>query len=426
MADLELINLKPMYFDPKAGKCVERAGAITEKLPQLFWSDGRPWLAACEFGLSKLRDSNCDMKTISSSMGHLRAYASWLEASQVDWRDFPKRKRDRCLFKYRGFLIEQRDQGRLAPSTTTTRMSSVIQFYRWARAYGWIERKELWEDQTKAVRFHTTVGLARTLAVLSSELSIPNRKRSRLTLEGGLLPVENKTRNLLLQYLKKKEMIELFLMLLIGFFTGARSETIRTLRLVSIEHPKEDPSLPGVPMIAVGPGTGVKTKSGVSGDIPFPMPVLEALRDYATSPRRLFRQAKASQEDQGLLFLTERGNWYSETTLTKLISRMREQLVSEGLVQFKEFKFHQSRATYGTQLMRLAMDNLPSQTDAICFVRDAMLHADESTTWKYVKFIEQAPLREKFSGEFFNLFTGVSDSNESSFLNELVVSDDQA
>jgi integrase len=77
-----------------------------------------------------------------------------------------------------------------------------------------------------------------------------------------------------------------------------------------------------------------------------------------------------------------------------------------GLTQFQTFKFHQTRATFGTQLMRLAMNTLPSQVDAIVFVRDAMLHKDEATTWKYVKFIEQEPIKEALSDEFFNLYLG--------------------
>ncbi len=35
-----------------------------------------------------------------------------------------------------------------------------------------------------------------------------------------------------------------------------------------------------------------------------------------------------------------------------------------------------------------------------------MLHKDEATTWKYVKFIEQEPIKEALSDEFFNLYLG--------------------
>ncbi|MBN0719444.1 site-specific integrase, partial [Pseudomonas aeruginosa] len=163
---------------------------------------------------------------------------------------------------------------------------------------------------------------------------------------------------------------------------------------------------PGIMRVTVGPGTQVKTKFDVRGSLLFPSQLLQELERYAYSARRLTRQARASEGDRTLLFLSERWNAYSETSFTKLISYLRETLMSAGLKQFQEFKFHQTRATFGTQLMRLAMDVLPSQVDAIVFVRDAMLHKDEATTWKYVKFIEKEPIKEALSDEFFNLYTG--------------------
>lgn len=97
-------------------------------------------------------------------------------------------------------------------------------------------------------------------------------------------------------------------------------------------------------------------------------------------------------------------------------------MVKEGLTQFKYFKFHQTRATFGTQLMTFALKTLSSQVDALTFVRDAMLHKDESTTWKYIKFIEKEPIEEQLANEFFNLFTGNTDDT-SSLINQVVYND---
>lgn len=412
MADLERVDLIPMRYEPELGDCVPKNGRITEGLPQVFWVEGRPWEAACQYAVSKLKDSQKDIKTVVSDMAHLKGYATWLEQEEIDWRHFPMRKRERCLFRYRGHLIEQRDLGLLAPSTVSSRMSAVIRFYRWAQVYGWIERKELWEDRTKAVRFHTTVGLERTMGVLSSELSIPNRKNTSRTVEDGLVPIKAKNRDVLLSFLVNQRQVELSLMFFLGFLTGARSETIRTLRLATIEYAIDDDNYPGMKGMAVGPGTGVRTKFNVPGTLQVPCALMQALEEYAYSPRRAIRAARASEANKGLLFLTERGNPYSETSFTKLISRLRERLMDSGLKQFRGFKFHQTRATFGTQLMTLALENLPKKGDAIRFVRDAMFHKDESTTWKYVKFVEESPARERLSSEFFNLFTGASSSEE--------------
>lgn len=96
-------------------------------------------------------------------------------------------------------------------------------------------------------------------------------------------------------------------MVLIGFFTGARSETIRTLRLSSLENATDDSTTPGIMRVTVGPGTQVKTKFDVRGSLLFPSQLLQELERYAYSARRLTRQARASEGDRTLLFLSERG-----------------------------------------------------------------------------------------------------------------------
>lgn len=414
MAVLEKVCITPMtldYSDRSKGVSwsSKEGGRISPKVPHIFFDNGEPWLAANAYALGKLESvSGNNIKTVTSNMGHLKAYASWLEDHNMDWRHFPTKKKDRCLFCYRGFLIKQREAGHISPSTTSSRMAAIIYFYRWAQVYGWIERKPMWKDSPKIVQFYNAVGFSRTMSVVSSELSIPNRKSHCVTLENGLLPLSDDNRKILLHFLHEQGKVELYLMTMIGFFTGARSETIRTLRLSSIENAMDDPVTPGLKRVLVGPGTQVMTKFNVRGSLLFPSQLIQELERYFYSVRRLTRQARASEDDRTLLFLSERGNSYSETSFTKLISYLREKLMNAGLTQFQTFKFHQTRATFGTQLMRLAINILPSQVDAIVFVRDAMLHKDEATTWRYVKFIEQEPIKEALSDEFFNLYTGLT------------------
>ncbi len=191
--------------------------------------------------------------TVLSAMNHLRDYAEFLERETLDWRHFPLKKKERCLFRYRGHLIDRRDEGGLSPSTATARMSAVVQFYRWALSVGLIENRNLWKDTPRIVRCYSTEGLKRTFAVSSSELSIPNRSRLGMTLEGGLLPLSDESAHTLLGFLHQQEMSELYWMFLIGFSTGARSETIRTLRISTLEAARPDPSNPNVMRVPVGP-----------------------------------------------------------------------------------------------------------------------------------------------------------------------------
>lgn len=56
--------------------------------------------------------------------------------------------------------------------------------------------------------------------------------------------------------------------------------------------------------------------------------------------------------------------------------------------------------------MRYAISSFEKKASAIAFVRDAMLHKDEKTTWTYVRFIEEEPIKQAISDEFFRAFTG--------------------
>jgi integrase len=340
-------------------------------------------------------------------MKHLAAYASWLEDSNLDWRHFPTKRSERCLFQFRGFLIQQRDLAFLKPSTTKARMAAVLQFYRFAQVHNLIE-KNLWHDKQVKVHFHDSYGFSRTMSLAQSELSIPNRARLGLRLEGGLDPISSSDRGQLLNFLERNSTNELYLMHLIGFTTGCRSETIRTLKISSLENTLPVPLEPRLRRVPVGPGTTVKTKYNVTGNVLFTEELISILLNYAYSVERILRQAKADEEHKCYLFLTRTGRPYSESTFTKLMSELRRTISNAGLKQFDDFKFHQCRATFGTNLMKVAIENPGSYATAVAFVRDAMLHKYEATTWRYIKFLEQTPLKEKYAEEFFNLFTGIS------------------
>lgn len=108
MATLEQINLRSIHLDralmeDDVLEWVEAENKpVIYKIPHIFFDDGEPWVAANEFAIGKLQDTKGnDLKTIVSNMNHLKAYASWLEQENIDWRHFPTKKKDRCLFRFR-------------------------------------------------------------------------------------------------------------------------------------------------------------------------------------------------------------------------------------------------------------------------------------------------------------------------------------
>jgi len=286
-------------------------------------------------------------------------------------------------------------------------MAAVIQFYRHADIYGLVDRKSpMWEDRQVVVRYYDTVGFERTLVRTSSELAIPNRSRTGLRLEDGLTPLRTDDAVRLLEFAKEQRLHEISLILSLGILTGARIETITTLGVKDIENARPDAETPDTYRIPVGPGTGVNTKFDVSGELMVPKFLINNLREYAYSMRRLRRQGLASKANRRLLFLTVRGNPYESGSFNRLMTDLRRRALGAGMRFMGSFKFHQTRATFGTWLMEVAL-RVAGTKAAVAFVKDAMLHKDERTTFLYVRFHERTPVKAAVANEFSAIFSGV-------------------
>ncbi len=411
MANLEFIKYTPyreVIEDRNVRWVHDKLALPIDKLPQIFWDSGEPWHEASHWALTKATSSaGGDIKTVTSLMKHLAAYAAWLESVTLDWRHFPMRKQDRAIVLYRGELIAQRDRGSLAPSTVRARMAAVIQFYRHAHIHSLVDRKSpMWKDRQVVVRYYDTVGFERTIVRTSSELAIPNRSRPGLRLEDGLTPLKTDDAVKLLDFAKEQRLHELNLILSLGVLTGARIETITTLGVKDVENARPDAETPDTYRIRVGPGTGVNTKFDVSGELMVPKFLINDLKEYAYSMRRLRRQGRASESNRGFLFLTIQGNPYESGSFNRLMTDLRRRALATGMRFMASFKFHQTRATFGTWLMEVAL-RVAGTKAAVAFVRDAMLHKDEKTTFLYVRFHEQTPVKVAVANEFSAVFSGV-------------------
>jgi integrase len=368
----------------------------------IWWDHGELWWEAFLY----LAERPVKSATLRSNASDLNAYANWLEENGIHWLNFPLKREDRCLDRFRRFLIDSSSGTSGLPSR---RMNAIVNFYKWAKAKGVIEKRlKLWEDQQVAVTFFNSTGFQRTVGVWTTDLRIPHRNANVTTVEGGLLPLTSEDRDTLLAYLKINDSEQnqvLLTMFVIGFFVGARIGSIRTLRIDNLKVATIDPHDKQVMLVAAGPGTGIETKYGVSGYLRFLSPIHKFVLDFAeTNISRLKRQAKASKENKSLVFLTKDGRPYSAEAINVAMKGLRDSLIRDGLTQFHDLKFHQSRATCGTELARIYMSE--SDISAIEQVRDWLMHKDEKTTWKYIKFLKKTKIAAKANQMFTEQFLG--------------------
>ncbi|MEK6198823.1 MAG: site-specific integrase [Psychrobacter sp.] len=414
MATLQLINYHPFRVNIQSNKVhwAKSNHQIIKALPQIIWQDNTTWSEANLWALEQATSFRSSIKTVRSNMSHLLAYAKWLESESMDWWHFPDRESERCLNRFRGALIQARNSGELAPSTTSQRMAAVIRFYKWARKTGLISTEwPMWKDKLVGIKLTNQFGLEHTLKVASTNLAIPNRTvAGPIQLEDGLLPVAVKAMRDILSFADENASEELALMLRIGFFTGLRIGSITDLKVSTLQNAITVPEV-GIKTISVGPSARppIETKFDVNGSVPVPNELLKTLLDYASSIRRLKRQALSSKADQDLLFLTRFGNNYKgdSNAINVEMSRLRKLGLKSGVTVFRGFYFHRTRATYATELMRVALDAM-SVSNAIEFVKESCLHKDVSTTMKYVKFIETSKTMREASDAFTEAFMGLS------------------
>lgn len=415
MASIEFIAHTPRRPEIHEGKVrwTQTKDKPFDRLPQICWENGSTWSEANIWALEMATSSRKNIKTVACSMRDLLTYANWLEVETIDWWHFPARESDRCLPKFRGALVRARDAGDLAPSTVTRCMATVVRFYRWLRHTGLLSPGwPMWTERRIGIKLKDGFGLEHTLRVNSTDLAIPNRKAAgAFQLEEGLLPVSIAGMRSILELADSESSEELALMLRIGFQTGLRLGSITDLKVQTLLNASIDP-VAGWHRLEVGPGARppVGTKSSVSGMVPIPSELLERLCQYSTSVRRLKRQVKATSRIGDLLFLTRFGNSYggdeSRAVNVEMV-RLRDAGKRAGLDVLNEFHFHRSRATFATELMRVALRCLPVG-DAVTLVREACLHKDEATTLRYVRFIERSKAMAEAANAFTEAFLGLA------------------
>ncbi|MBG8558317.1 site-specific integrase [Pseudomonas qingdaonensis] len=418
MARIESVEFVPHRSVIDEGRVHWEAlsGGIINALPQIFWADAQPWREANLWLMERASSRKIDLKTVQMKAACIHAYANWLELSGIKWWDFPTRKDQRCVFRYRGYLIETRARSAIAPSTASLRMRVVIEFYRWLKATGiFAPNGAMWHERNINISSTTAFGFERTISVTTTDLAIPNRSRPGEQLENGLMPVSACVRDRILRFCQEHMSQEIFLLLASGFFTGMRLQTITDLKVQTLINAVPDPASPDLYRLAVGPGStpSVATKFDVTGHIWIPKDLLDVLLDYAYSTRRLKREIKASAINKDLVFLTRYGNPYARRGSDKSVAvnvemhKLRKSGRANGIKELSDFRFHQTRCTFATELARLSI-SAGGSLHAVAIVKEALLHLHESTSLKYIRFVEKTPIKQDMANMFSRAFMGLS------------------
>ena len=396
--------------------------------PVITNNDGSLWKHGNLYLLSKLKNyTKPSPKTLDSIATDLKYFKQWCNNEDIDYLS-AARKVTRPTYLYRSHLQNLLKNGKISPHTIKRRMGAVVNFYRYLIESEDIEFKyPLWETGIASISYLNAQGFKQYKEVVTTDVgrvvatSNPDLFDDVIEDGGRLHPIPQEKQKVLFRALKNIENIEMTLGFLIALTTGARIQTVYTLRL---KHFNKKPTEGKKEMtIKVGYGTDCDTKNQKLHALNMPTWVYNKIRIYLNSPRALKRRNKAKHifdtEEHQYTFLTVSGRPYYAAYNDPYRVLYTEVPNGGGIRQFIfgtlknkllkdddkiDFSFHDLRASFGMNLLDKLMPLVQAKeitlTFALNIVKEQMGHSSLLTTERYLNFRDRHKIKEQAQDNF--------------------------
>lgn len=353
----------------------------------------------------------------------LKNYYQFLEDNNLQWDVFPPAKRLKPTYLFRAHLLKLIKKGELAHSTASVRMNQVVNYYKWLMHDGYLKIKNEKEAPFKIEfisikRTDMLAHLSPSFTVQTSDLRIKVARDADSKNIRPLTPLSRDDLSILTSYLPLASE-ELRLQILISIDTGLRIQEVATLTLDALDIARPLAESEHRYEITVSPiRNGVQTKYSKERTVEISKILLDELEAYRTSNRRLKRANKLDlklnnfqESTKGLtqemvqalefclnrepLFVSEQGNPVSPKSIETRWSELRKK-IKQAHPAF-EHRFHDFRSTYCTYRLNDLLEAGLSVVDCMELLMSWMGHKNESTTWKYLRYLKR---KEAFKVKF--------------------------
>ncbi|HHM5020683.1 site-specific integrase [Pseudomonas aeruginosa] len=391
--------------------------------PMLFHADGLPWQEANSYLLSLVANKVARTRPtddVRRKASKLLDYLLFCESENIDWTDFSgKRPSLRPTYRYYRHLLEKGGKGGQVVNQYT---GIVYDFYKFvARFWHPIDINRV--DTVKKLKL--MVQGARG----NISLDVEKRSQTRPTAPASpvpigyvrddgedLRPLTNTQLSQLLEsiYLPSWSAQER-LIVLTALMTGARKQTVLTLRLRHLDSFSDENLRPdGTYLIKAGPGTGIDTKFDKEQRVYFPRQLADDLKVWASSPLALRRRKAFLEKMRDLepgitfdeqdvyVFLSDQGNCYymaEDDPRYEFVKSRPTGQVTENLKQKllrtvgsnfpTSFSYHWLRATFAFQLYQKLLPLLKKGRlqygEEISIIQHRLHHKNRETTENYLK-----------------------------------------
>lgn len=392
------------------------------KFPLVLNGAGRPWEAACLYLLDRVLARPRQLASLSSVAQGLKDYNTFLNELALDWDDFNSvDKYCRPTYLYKVHLQGLVSAGQIKSTTAARRMSTVIGFYRFAQTDSRLRFEPAnapWVEKTLGIAYKDGKGFSRRAEVLATDVAIRPARRDyawdeTLSDGGKLRPLTVEEQTHLIAGIKALDNVEYELMHYVALLTGAREQTVLTLRVRNFVAPPSEVTQWSF-KLRCGPGTGIDTKRDVT-DVYLSVPrvLYEKLHVYIHSDRAKRRRGRSrlGNDDGNYLFLTQHGKPFYESKDDRNADRggnelLRSSKVGQGLRDFIQhrvipevrktlpkfsYRFHDLRATFGMNWVD-HNDQVDGTKRSHLWARDQlrklMWHKNAETTDQYLEYRE--------------------------------------
>jgi site-specific recombinase XerD len=400
--------------------------------PLIISEDGIPWHHANRYLLYRVEiDEEVNWKTLKSIADDLDHFNIFCKNNNINYLS-AERKILRPTFQYRKELISLHRNKGLAINTVKRRLSRVRNFYEWLID---IENKffkfPLWKENEKIIMYSNKSNNSKSKVITTTDLTtIKNTHSQSLPSEmhilddGKLHPLSYKEQEYLIQALNTINNIQMKLIFLIALTSGARIQTICTLRLKHFL--KEIPESDSKAYIPVGPGTDCDTKLNKNCTLQIPTELYKKIQIYILSPKAQKCRGKNNNTEKEYVFLSNRSRPYYmahndpkfKNTIAPPTGEAIRVFISGTLKKTLKkqnhifpFSFHDLKATAGMNRLKYELQQEGKKTiieeRALNSVRILLCHSHMATTSGYLNYENQHTDVIKAQDEWENHLLGL-------------------
>ncbi|MEB6625380.1 tyrosine-type recombinase/integrase [Acinetobacter pittii] len=414
------------------------------KFPIIIKEDGKIWeLANLYLILYMITSNEITGSTLKAIAIDLLDYYKFLNERNIDIFHFPQLNRYRATYQYRNYLLDQVYENKYHKSTASRRINRIVDFYERLLKNEYISKEyfenEPYERIIKRITLNNTLGFEFQKIIKSTNLAIRQPKRNieyDVIHDGGSLkPLTDSQQKIFLEYLERFGNRQLQLICLISLLTGARIQTIGTLKVYHLKELlkklKENQNIK-THILHTGLNTGIDTKHNKPLNLYFPKNLIISLENYINSKIWYQRALKSFYgiTDKNYIFITKSGLPYYTSKLEildiknsngqKIVMRNGEAIrknleelikkIKEDHSNFRVFKFHDLRATFGMNYLKLLLKRNLNKDQCLLLLKEVMGHNNVATTLNYLNYQEiidqfstaQEELENKIFGSMLN------------------------